>query len=83
MKVKRNASKARTEPKPVDMTRNEYRKALLNEGYPKPFIEKTTIPELLLRISSELFIKGDLDSKIAKETRRRLTQLSNLGWTDD
>jgi hypothetical protein len=64
------------------MTREEYREKLVQKGYAKAFVEKTTFPELLIRIAADLFKSKDSKSELAKETRRRLNQLANVGWTD-
>jgi len=64
------------------MTRKEYREELVRCGYPEPWT-KINFPVLLLHTASDLFIKEDYTSVLALETRRRLKQLNELGYTDD
>jgi hypothetical protein len=64
------------------MTRERYKKAV-EQFFNVEFIKRTTFPMLLVKAAEHLFIVGETDSVIAMETRRRLLQLNETGYTDD
>ena len=65
----------------MTMSRDEYR-GEAEEFFDIEFIKRVPFPELLMRSAQELFMTEDMDSEFALETRRRLKQLNQLGWTD-
>lgn len=67
------------------MTRIEYRKAVketVKNGW-EYYSEHFNFPELLKTVAVELFMRGDCDSELSVETRRRLNQLHDTGITDE
>ena len=64
------------------MTREEYVQLLIKNGYSEPFT-KINFPRLLMHVASDLFTKEEYHSIMADETRRRLNQLNELGYTDE
>jgi len=64
------------------MTREEYAQLLIKNGYLEPFT-RINFPVLLMHVSTDLFIKEEFYSILANETRRRLNQLNELGYTDE
>jgi len=64
------------------MTREEYVQLLIKNKYPESFT-KINFLILLMHVSSILFVKEEFYSILADETRRRLNQLNDLGYTDE
>jgi len=64
------------------MTREQYTKAA-EVFVGKEFIDRVTFPMLLKSVAEALFVAKDMNSDIANETRRRLKQLDELGYTDE
>jgi len=60
------------------MTRQEYEQATDNI---MPIISKCSFPERLDYVAKYCFKHGDIDSIIAIETRRRLIELDEKGFT--
>ena len=63
------------------MTREEYKEAATVYA-PKEFIVRVAFPMLLMEMATTLFLLGDIESEFAQETKRRLKQLNELGYTD-
>lgn len=64
------------------MTRQEYKiEALKFVG--QEYLDRVNFPMLLKEMAICCFLVGEDKTPFAKETRRRITQLKNLGWTDD
>ena len=65
------------------MTREEYTEMSLEYLSESQVFSCGTFPELLLVAGRELFMIGDTSSEFAIETKRRIQQLNEEGFTDD
>ena len=67
------------------MTRDEYKDLAIKSGISEALFTATGIffPRILTTIATELFMRSDMTSELSLETRRRINQLNELGWTDD
>jgi len=63
------------------MTRDEYKEKAV-AYFNKEFIAHVNFPILLREAAITLFLKKELNTKFSLETRRRLNQLTKLGYTD-
>ena len=66
----------------MKMTRDEYREKS-TAYFNKEFVERVNFPMLLREAAGVLFMREELDSEFSIETRRRLKQLNEIGYTDD
>ena len=64
------------------MTREEYKLQALRLFH-ESFVYHCTFPELLFTVARELFSLNETDSDLAVETKRRIKQLREEGFTDD
>ena len=64
------------------MTREQYKKEV-EAFFNKEFIERVTFPVLLMRTAEHLFMIEDMTSNVSYETRRRLKQMNESGYTDE
>lgn len=64
------------------MTRKEYEKMAISKSS-SFFVSNVVFSILLREMAISLFVDGDLESEFALETKRRLIQLEERGYTDD